>query len=118
MSGKIKLALKGGKKRGPYDAYELVPDSDGSGMLWFKETDEIVDIKERKLLDEIEIPYHGKCYDTGEYFSPAGKYAEQFLDRAPKRTEVMLYWWREFVGTRTFEGVAHAKYYSTKRKPK
>lgn len=115
---KIELAFMAEKDGDPLSVYDLVPDPEGSGMPWFRETGRVADIEHRKLLGSRKTRYGGKCIDTGVYFSPAGRLAREFLDKAPEGTGLMLFSYTEGVRTRTFKGEAEARYFSEKIEPK
>ncbi|MBI4440884.1 hypothetical protein HY639_01835 [Candidatus Woesearchaeota archaeon] len=105
----IVLALE---SEGGYIEATLVNDPDGSGMPWFKGTGKRVDLEGRTLLKTEEQSYNGQCIDTAEYYSPAGRIAEELLALAPLATEVMTFSFKEWTGTRTYGGNAIARYYS------
>ncbi len=108
----IKLALE--TEKGLREA-KLVPDPDGSDGLWFEGTGRDITLEGRVLLTEEKQNYTGKCIDTAEYYSPAGNIANEFLSKAPRNADLMVFSFQEWVGTQTYGGEAIARYYSEKR---
>lgn len=93
------------------EIFEFCDDPDGSGLLWFKPTEQKVSIDKYLCIGTDQQRYSGRCIDTGEYISQAGELLMLLLKRAPKGTALATVKLSGSVGTRTFEEIVSVTFY-------
>ena len=99
---------------GVVDLYRFCQDPHGSSLTWFKATDDVTNLDGLELVEIKTKEYHGKCYDTGEFFSHAGELLRELLAEAPEKASLAVFTRGWSSGTKTFTDTVTVKFYGKK----
>lgn len=117
MTSKIKLIIFKGEipdnmYRRQFSTVELFDNSKNG--FWFQENEEEVYLGNRSIKD-IDGPWYGDI-NSNHSFSILRDYILEYLKKAPKRTEIMFFQYREDIGRKAFAGEIKVKYFFPSKK--
>lgn len=112
--GKDRMTFGGIGEDGKICLCEFCPDPDGTNLRWFKPTGGKTSLDGLVLLDTKTKEYHGRCYDTGKFYSHTGELLYELIEEAPERTTLAVFETSWSCGTKTFTDYVTVEFYGKK----